>query len=129
MSWFYRIASPEYYENMVFSALRKHNLLDAVDALKRHGPHGIQLWTKFKDEFKENAKLLSDWITNLTAPSRPHYVGTDEIDEWASRQRGMRNPGRTGVPKANFDIEQPTGGAGFRSVYHFKDDPPYKRKK
>ena len=120
MNWFQKVASDEFYEETVFSALRKQNLLPAIDALKEHGPRGMDLFVKFKNEFQNNPQFLSAWILESTAPVIPQYEAIDEIDEWAAKARGLRGRGTRKVPRADFTIEQQTGGVGKRQ----KNSPP-----
>lgn len=116
MNWLQKIASDEFYEETVFAALRKQNLLSAIDALKEHGPRGMDLWVKFKDEFQQDPQLLSDWILESTTPVVPQREDMDEIDEWAAKARGLRDRGTRGAPRPNFTVDRGTGGAGINST-------------
>ncbi len=101
-----KLASNDYYDAVVLKELKRHGFNDAINEIKERGPHGMELWTLFKDQFQENTQLFRKWLEDRRRLTQPKYEGMNAVDQWAENAHGINRSLKTYVDKGPLDYHQ-----------------------
>lgn len=115
-----KCASNDYYEAVVLKELQRYGFNDAIEEIKERGPHGMELWTLFKDQFEENTQLFRKWLEDRRRLTQPKYEGMSAVDQWAEKARGIGSALNSYVDKGPLEHHQKRrvdprgrGGVGY----------------